>query len=181
MSRKPHTISAKDRTSQAIRVSALKRTTHLASLVRSERPDFHERRADVWEFLTSDDVIHGMVNMTRMDRRITLIAVTDTTRPFADKKLIPPRARSYAERCKWDAAAIATLRAIAKKHGVKPGLDREIARRMGRPLHAVTIARARYVGRVRAPQVHRKKGYRGPRTVGKVSRGVARGPVENTC
>lgn len=161
MSSKQHAVGIKDRSSQADRVSVLKRFGHLASLVNPGASNFHDQRAAVWTFLTSDDFVTALVRMTRYDRIVTMITVADSTRPFADSALIPAQAESHLTRAKWTEEAVVKLHEIAAQHGMRPGLDREIARQMRLPLRAVTMARFRFLGRVRRAHVSHKRRNRG--------------------
>jgi hypothetical protein len=145
------------KTSQAARVSILKRVSYLMSLVRPGAPDFHARRDAVMAFFGSDDFRLRVSEMSAHDCVVAMHTIIDTVQPIADQKFIPPRAASYAERVKWDDATVATLRAIVARYGLKRGVDRQIAREMRIPLRTAITARTRYVGLVERARGRRKR------------------------
>lgn len=148
---KQRPISTKKRTSQGYRVSVLKRLGYLIRLRQREAAE---------AFLVSDYFSNATAAMTEYDRRITLDTVANYIRDSA--VLLPVvKRRPYEEWVEWTEERRAQLRAIAAKFGARRGLDREIARIMGLPLPAVTLARYREIGRLQAARPYRKPRARG--------------------
>src|SRR5262245_20250768 len=153
----------KERTSQGYRCSILRRVVRYAR---------KGERSRVEALLTSDEFVHALSQMTQYDRRVTMASVGDAQRKLWELAPIP-ETKPGAVRNTWDDAAIARVRAISARFGVRPGLDRVIAREIGRPLPAVTLARYTYVGRIRAAQPNRKKRRRGLPDVSTAQAGVS--------
>jgi len=161
----------KERTSTGYRSSVLRR------LVRYAREGRHD---DVEALMTSDEFVHALARMNTNDRRITMQTAGDAMRLLWERSPIPPPT-PVGVRHLWDAAAERHLREIAARHGVRPGLDRVIAREMNRPLMAVTLARYRYLGRIRAPQPNRKSRKRGRQGAGVSAPGSSHQPAESSA
>ena len=125
----------------------------LRRLVRYARHGKHEA---VEALMASNEFLHAMGHMTEYDRRVTMLTAGKAMRLLWEKAPIP-EPEPFTMRLSWDASAIAKLRKIAAQHGVRPGLDRVLAREMGRPLPSVTLARYTYIGRIRAAQPNRRK------------------------
>ncbi len=151
----------KKRTSQGYRISILKRLT---GLVRNRK------YVEALSLLLSDEFFEAGLRMTAYDREVTMSSAHRIMAPIWKEAIA-----AHTARAKWSAEQVAKLRGIAARYGLQPGLDKELARKMELPLVAVTVARYRYVGRIRAPQPSRKirvRGFHEPKTYGKGSQGV---------
>lgn len=141
----------KDRTSQGYRSSVLRR------IVRWAREG---KRDAVETLMASDEFVEALSRMNDYDRRVTMTSAGAAMRKLWERAPIPEVA-PFALRLEWTPEMRARLRQIASRFGVRPGLDRVIAREMRLPLPAVCLARYRLVGRIRAPQPGRKRRPRG--------------------
>lgn len=131
-------------TSQAHRVSVLKRLGHLAR---------NGKMAAAEEFMLSDTFADAFARMNTYDRRVTMETARGVMQTMWPPIPPAPRLGIYLD---WGPVATEQLRQIASRYGMRPGLDRVIAREMQRPLAACTLARYRIMGRIRAAQPNRK-------------------------
>lgn len=153
MPKKPRPISTKKRTSQGYRVSVLKRLGRLAR---------YSLRAEVEAFMVSDYFATAMLGMTPYDRAVTLTTACRYAVALDAFRDVPMRRDAKkTPRLRWTPEARAKVRAVVARYGMRRGLDREIARELRVPLMAAAVARYREVGRLRAPQSHRKPRARG--------------------
>ena len=142
----------KNRTSKGYRTSVLARLAHLVK---------NGDHVGAEAFLRSDLFVNSLPLMSDYDRGVTMVCVHNFMRP-----VWPPLPAPRSVRAKWSEEQVARLRGIAARFGLRPGLDQELARKMDLPLMAVTLARYRYVGRVRAPhstRTIRVRGFHEPR------------------
>jgi hypothetical protein len=145
-SKPPRKLKFEERTSQGHRVSVLKRLGHL---VRGKS------RVAFEAFVVSDYFALSLHGMSGYDRGVTWNAVfkfSAAVGAFQGPEEAPP----FSQRLEWTDERRAKLREVAEAYGLAPGLDKLIARHLGIPLAAATLARYREIGRIRGDQSSRR-------------------------